>query len=70
MKALYVNYVFEQCEYAPTETHPAYIAWKKANEEAVVADAHAVFMHFRPIDYNSNSICIARYIAPNSPPVQ
>ena len=63
-------YVFEQCDYAATETHPAYIAWKKANEEAVVADAHAVFMHFRPIDYNSNYIRIARYIGPNSPPVQ
>ena len=45
-------YVFEQCEYAPTETHPVYIPWKKANDEAAAADAHARFMRFTTIEYD------------------
>ena len=61
-------YVFEQCKYALTETHPLYIAWKKANEEAATVNTRTIFVSLKPVD--DSPIYITWYIAPNSPLVQ
>ena len=53
--------VFEQCEYAPAENHPVYIAWKKAHDEAV-ANSQVKFINLIPVV--DNSIYLSRYIAP------
>jgi len=44
--------VFEQCEYAPTENHPVYIAWKKTHDEAI-ANPQFTFINFIPVVDNT-----------------
>ncbi len=53
--------VFEECEYAPTENHPVYIAWKKEPAEAI-AKSQVKFIHFVPVV--NNTIYLSRYRTP------
>jgi dual specificity phosphatase 12 len=55
--------VFGQCEYAPTENHPAYIVWKKMHEEAITTSQFKFFCLRTVVD---NTIYLNRYIAPIS----
>ena len=52
--------VFERCEYAPTENHPVYIAWKKMHDEAV-ATSQFKFINLIPVV--DNIIYLSRYVA-------
>ena len=56
--------IFEQCEYAPTETHPVYIAWKKAHDEAV-ANCQAKYINIIPVV--DDRIYLSRYITSEFP---
>ena len=56
--------VFEQCEYAPTENHPVYIAWKKTHDESV-ATLQFKFINLIPVV--DNIIYLSKYIPPQSP---
>ena len=56
--------VFELCGYAPTENHPAYIAWKNVHDEAV-AKSQVKFINLTPVV--DNTIHISRYITSKSP---
>ena len=60
---MYQLQVFEQCEYAPTEDHPVYIAWKKMHDEAV-ATSQFKFINLIPVV--DNIIFLSRCIAPIS----
>ena len=60
---MYQLQVFEQCEYAPTEAHPVYIAWKKIHDEAVATSQFKFINLFPVVD---NIIFLSRYIAPIS----
>lgn len=44
--------VFERCEYAPTENHPIYIAWKKMHDEAIETPQFK-FINFIPVVDNT-----------------
>lgn len=50
--------LFQQCEYAPTENHPVYIAWKKMRDEAV---ANSQFKYINLIPIVDNTIYLSRY---------
>jgi dual specificity phosphatase 12 len=53
--------VFEQCEHAPAETHPVYIAWKKSLDEAI-AKSQVKFINIIPVV--DNIIYLSRYMGP------